>query len=153
MPPPYSGGMSALTLSTTLEPHGPAAAILLTEEQVAQLGGGKTPPVLVTIGDHTARLRVGRMGGEIMIGFSKAARAQFGIEPGQAVEARIELDAAERTVDVPAALAAALDDAGLRAAFDALSFTNRKEAARSVAEAKQEATRDRRIAKVLDGLR
>ncbi|MBO3665171.1 YdeI/OmpD-associated family protein, partial [Microbacterium stercoris] len=135
--------MTALTLSTTLEPHGPAAAILLTEEQVAQLGGGKTPPVLVTIGDHTGRLRVGRRAGEIMIGFSKAARAEFGVEPGQAIEARIELDAAERTVDVPAELAEALDGAGLRAAFDALSFTLRKEAARSVADAKQEATRHR----------
>ncbi|WP_236014516.1 YdeI/OmpD-associated family protein [Microbacterium stercoris] len=57
------------------------------------------------------------------------------------------------TVDVPAELAEALDGAGLRAAFDALSFTLRKEAARSVADAKQEATRHRRIEKVLDTLR
>jgi len=145
--------MSALTLDTVLEPRGPAAAILLTDEQVEQLGGGRTPPVRVTIGGRTARLRVGRMGGETMIGFSKAARGELGIEPGERVEARIELDAAERTVDLPAELAAALDAEGLRAAFDAQSFTNRKEAARSVAEAKQDATRERRIAKILDTLR
>ncbi|MFS0853856.1 YdeI/OmpD-associated family protein [Microbacterium sp. 179-I 3D4 NHS] len=66
----------------------------------------------------------------------------------------IRLDAGERTVDEPAALTAALDaDPALRTAFDALTYSVRKEHARSVAEAKQDATRDRRIAKIIDALR
>ncbi|MDQ0728182.1 YdeI/OmpD-associated family protein [Microbacterium sp. W4I20] len=66
----------------------------------------------------------------------------------------IRLDAAERTVDVPDELAAALDaDPTVRAAFDALSYSVRKEHARTVADAKQDATRERRIAKIVDGLR
>ncbi|WP_203136946.1 YdeI/OmpD-associated family protein [Microbacterium sp. JZ31] len=146
--------MGALTLSTTIRSYGPAAAILLTEDQIAQLGRAKSPPVVVTIGERRARLRVGRMGGDILIGFSKAARAELGIEAGDEVEARIELDAAERAVEVPDELAAALDaEPGLREAFDALAYSRRKEAARSVAEAKQDATRERRIAKVLESLR
>ena len=40
-----------------------------------------------------------------------------------------------------------------KAAFDALSFTHRKEYARAVAEAKREETRDRRVAKTLEKLR
>lgn len=146
--------MSELRLHTVLTGRGPAAAILLSDEQVASFGAGKTFPVAVTIGGRTARLRVARMGGENMIGFTKAVRADLGLEIGQDVDAVIRVDAAERTVDVPRELAAALDaDPALRAAFDALSYSARKEHARTVADAKQEATRERRIAKIVDGLR
>lgn len=146
--------MSELRLHTVLTGRGPAAAILLSDEQVAALGGGKAFPVVVTIGGRTARLRVARMGGENMIGFSKAVRTELGIEAGQEVDAVIRVDAAERTVDVPPELAAAVDtDSALRTAFDALSYSTRKEHARTVAEAKQDATRERRIAKIVESLR
>ncbi len=146
--------MSELHVHTVLEPRGPAAAILLSDEQVAGFGAGKAFPVAVTIGGRTARLRLARMGGENMIGFSKATRAELALEIGQEVDAVIAVDAGERTVDVPPALAEALDaDPALRAAFDALSYSIRKEHARSIAEAKQESTRERRLAKVLEALR
>lgn len=146
--------MSELRLHTVLTGRGPAAAIQLTDEQVASFGAGKTFPVAVTIGGRTARLRLARMGGENLIGFSKAVRADLGVEIDQEVDAVIRLDTAERTVDVPAALGEALDaDPALRAAFDALSPSARKEHARAVAEAKQPATRERRIAKIVEGLR
>lgn len=146
--------MGALTLTTTIQSYGPAAAILLTEEHIAQLGGTKSPPIVVTIGGRSARLRVGRMGGDILVGLSKAARAELGVGAGDEVAAHIALDEHERTVEVPVELAAALDaEAGLREAFDALAYSTRKEAARSVAEAKQDATRERRIAKILESLR
>lgn len=146
--------MSELRLHTVLTGRGPAAAIQLTDEQVASFGAGKTFPVAVTIGGRTARLRLARMGGENLIGFSKAVRADLGVEIDQEVDAVIRLDTAERTVDVPAALTEALDtDPALRAAFDALSPSARKEHARAVAEAKQPATRERRIAKIVEGLR
>lgn len=146
--------MSELRLHTTLEGRGPAAAIVLTDEQVASFGAGKTFPVAVTIADRTARLRLARMGGANMIGFSKAVRTDLGLEIGQEVDAVIRLDAAERPVEVPPSLAKALDDdPALRAAFDALSYSARKEHARSVADAKQEATRERRVEKVVEALR
>lgn len=146
--------MSELRLHTTLEGRGPAAAIILTDEQVASFGAGKAFPVAVTIDGRTARLRLARMGGQNLIGFSKAVRADLGVEIGQEVDAVIAVDAAERAVEVPPALADALDaDPGLRAAFDALSYSTRKEHARSVAEAKQDATRDRRVEKIVESLR
>lgn len=145
--------MSELRLHTVLTGRGPAAAILLSDEQVASLGAGKAFPVAVTISGRTARLRLARMGSENMIGFSKAVRGDLGLEIDQEIDAVIRVDSAERTVDVPAELAAALDaDPALRTAFDALSYTVRKEHARSVTEAKQEATRERRIAKIVDSL-
>ncbi|MGN7950558.1 YdeI/OmpD-associated family protein [Microbacterium sp. 22215] len=146
--------MSELRLHTTLEGRGPAAAIILTDEQVASFGAGKAFPVAVTIDGRTARLRLARMGGQNMIGFSKAVRAELGVEIDQEVDAVIRVDSAEREVEVPPALSAALDaDPALRAAFDALSYSARKEHARTVAEAKQEATRDRRVEKIVEALR
>lgn len=145
--------MTELRLHTVLTGRGPAAAILLTDEQVASFGAGKAFPVAVTIDGRTARLRLARMGDENLIGFSKAVRTELGLEIGQEIDAVIRVDSAERTVDIPAELAAALDaDPAVRARFDALSYSVRKEHARSVAEAKQDATRERRIAKVLDAL-
>ncbi len=146
--------MSELRLHTTLVRRGPAAALLLDDEQVASLGAGKTFPVAVTIDGRTARLRLARMGGENMIGFNKAVRAEMGLDIDQEVDAVVTVDAAERTVEVPPALAAALDaDPTVRAAFDALSYSARKEHARSVADAKQDATRDRRVASIVETLR
>lgn len=146
--------MSELRLHTTLEGRGPAAAIILTDEQVASFGADKTFPVAVTIDGRSARLRLARMGGQNMIGFSKAVRADLGVEIDQEVDAVIRLDSAEREVEIPPALAEALDvDPALRTAFDALSYSARKEHARSVAEAKQDATRDRRVEKIVEALR
>lgn len=141
-----------LHLHTTLEPRGPAAAIVLSDAQVEELGGGARAAVTVTIGDASARLRLGRMGGENLVGLSKAARAELGVEIGQEVDVVVALDSAERTIELPQALAAALEDAGLRPAFDALAPSRRKAYATSVSDAKTDATRERRVAKVVTEL-
>ncbi len=143
----------SLTLQTTIEARGPAAAIVLTDDQVTELDAGKTGPVTVTIAGTTARLRLARMGGENLIGMSKAVRAQLGVQAGDQVTAEIAPDRAERTVDVPPELASALDEAGLTEAFAAWSYSRRKEAARGVAEAKAAETKTRRVVKVLEALR
>lgn len=142
-----------LELETTLEPFGPACAIFLTDDQVASLSAARTPPVVVTIDGRSQRLRVARMGGQNCIGLSKSARSALGVQIGDRVRARVELDTAERTVEVPPELAGALDTAGLREDFDALSYTRRKELAAGVSGAKKPETRDRRIARALDELR
>lgn len=144
----------ALHVHTVLPRNGPATAIELTDEQVEELGGGKRAAVRVTIAGRTARLRLGVMAGRNLIGMSKAARAELGVEIGDEVDAAIELDVDERTVDVPDDLAVALDaEPQVRAAFDALAPSRRKEMARSVADAKRPETREKRIAAALDALR
>ncbi len=147
-------GMTELHLNTTLEAHGPAAAIILTDEQVASLGAGKAFPVVVDFGDRSIRLRLARMGGQNMIGFSKAARTEAGVEPGEQIEVTIRVDSEERVIEVPPALAEALDaDPAVRASFENLAPSKRKEMARQIAEAKQDETRQRRLEKVLESLR
>lgn len=145
--------MNELTLRTTLQPMGPAGAIVLDDAQVSLLSTAKAFPVTVTIGDRTARLRLMRMDGRNLIGFSKATRAELGVRLGDEFDVVIAPDTAERTVEIPEALAAALaSDPAVKATYDALSFTRRKEIARSIAEAKQEATRERRLAKAIEEL-
>src|SRR5699024_1162494 len=125
-----------LTLQTTIQARGPAAAIVLTDDQVATLGVGKAGPVTVTIAGTTARLRLARMGGENMIGMSKAVRAQLSVRAGDQVEAQIAPDRAERTADLPPELTAALEAAGRTEAFRPRAYSRRKAATRRVAEGK-----------------
>lgn len=146
--------MTSLTLTTALEPQGPAAAIVLTDDQVAELGGGRRAAVRVTIGDRTARLRLATMGGQNLIGLSKAARAELGVDIGDELTATIELDETPREVDVPPDLAAALAaDPVAAQGFDGLAYSHRKEYAVWVADAKREETRQRRVAQAIERLR
>jgi hypothetical protein len=143
--------VGTIRIRAVLEPYGPAAAVLLTDEQVAEIGeGAKSPPVRITVDGRTVAGRIARRGGSALIGFSRATRADAAIEPGETYDFEIALDDAPREVDVPPALTAALDgDAAARQAFDGLAYTHRKEFARWVAEAKRDETRDRRVAETL----
>jgi hypothetical protein len=146
--------VGALTIDTTLQPRGPAAAVVLSDEQVGQIGEGKKVfPVTATINAYAWRGRVARMGGENLIGLSKEHRTGAGVQIGEAVTVAIALDEAPRAVDVPPALQAALahDPEALRI-YDGLAFTHRKEFARWVAEAKKPATRDGRVTRVVEML-
>jgi hypothetical protein len=146
---------STLRLTARLEKRGPAGASLLSDEQVTTLGAGaKVFPVLVTIAGTTLRLRLARMGGENLIGLSRAARAQAGVEVGDEVDVAIAADTAPRTIEVPEDLAAALAaDPAARAAFDALAPSPRKEYVRRVTEAKRAQTRAQRVATTIERVR
>ena len=145
--------MSSLTLSTELVARGPAAAIVLTDDQVAELSDKKVFPVTVTIGDRSFAGRVARMGGENLVGLSKAARQQLQVEVGQHIEVTLSPDDAPRAVELPPELVAAFEqNPAARDAFEALSPSRRKELARTVAEAKKPETRTRRVDAVLAGL-
>jgi Bacteriocin-protection, YdeI or OmpD-Associated/Domain of unknown function (DUF1905) len=143
-----------LRLRATFEPRGPAAAIVLTDEQVTALGGGKVFPVRVTAKGVTITARVARMGGENLLGFSKKSRADLGVEIGDTMDVVIALDTAPPEVAVPPALATALaEDAAVQAAFDALAPSHRKEFARWIEEAKRDETRRSRVEQTVQLLR
>ena len=144
-----------LNIAATVEPRGPAGAFLLTDDQVAALGGGrKAFPVRVSVNGTTLSLRLARMGGENMIGLSKAVRAQARVEIGSSYDIEIVLDEGERTVEVPADLAAALAaEPDAQASFQRMSYTHRKEYVRWITEAKKEATRADRVATTIEMVR
>ena len=155
--PPPSGTPDpprTLRLHARLEPVGPAAAFMLTDEQVAALGHGRTPPVRVRVGDRSVATRVGLRGAQYLVGLSKSARATLEVAPGDELDVEITLDEAPREIEIPAELARALSaDPAAKAAFDALAPSHRKEHARSVAEAVRDETRARRVDAVLSALR
>jgi len=141
-----------LHLTAILEPRGPAGGFAFTDEQVAAMGdGAKVFPVIVTINGAAIALRLARMGHENLVGFSKAARAQAGVELGDEVTFSITADLTPRSVEVPDDLAAALAAApAAEKAFAALAYSHRKEYVRWVTEAKREQTRADRIAKTVE---
>ena len=130
-----------------------ATGMSVPESVVAKLGAGKRPPVVVTINGYTYRTTIAPMGGRYLIGVSAEHRNGAGVQAGDKLTVSVELDTAPREVEVPKYLADALRKAGVRAAFDKLSYTHRKEHVRAIEDAKTDATRERRIAKAIEMLR
>src|SRR5690606_12894666 len=139
------------TFRTTLLLEGKTATgIKVPAELVASLGSHKRPPVRVTIGSYTYRSTVAAYGDVFMLPVSAENREAAGIKAGDEIEVTIELDTEPCTVEVPNDLATALTEKpGAREAFDALSYTMRKEYVRQVETAKAQATRERRIAGIV----
>jgi Bacteriocin-protection, YdeI or OmpD-Associated/Domain of unknown function (DUF1905) len=146
--------MGSVHITTTLVPRGPAAAVVLDDEQVATVGeGAKRFPVRATVNGFSWHTTVTPMRGETLLGLNREVRESAGVQAGDTVEVVIELDTAPREIDVPETLASALAaDNAAKTAFEALSFTHRKEFARWVADAKREETRDRRVSQAIQML-
>ncbi|MCU1416858.1 MAG: hypothetical protein JWP32_1032 [Schumannella sp.] len=142
------------TFTTTLMQSGNNVGIEIPDEVVAELGG-KRVPVLVTIdGGYTYRNTTAVMNGKSLVGVSAEHRAASGVAGGQVVEITMVRDDGPREVEVPSALAAALDaDPVAAAAWQKLAYSHRKAHARAISEAKGDDTRDRRVAKALALLR
>lgn len=137
------------SFDTVIRGFGNNAGIEVPPENLAALGSSKRPPVVVTIGSYTYRSTAGVMGGRTLISLPKAHRDASGLKAGDEVTVTLTLEEGPRQVSVPPELAAALESAGLRANFDGLAYSKRKEFARLVAEAKAEATPARRIEKIV----
>lgn len=123
-------------------------------EIVDGFGRGTRVPVVVTIdGGYTYRNTIASMGGRFLISFSAAVRAATGRGAGDEIEVTLALDEAPRTVEVPPALADALAaDPDAARAWATLSVSRQRAHALSVEGAKTDATRTRRVQKVLDEL-
>lgn len=128
--------------------------IPVPESVVEALDRGKRIPVVVTLNGYSYRSSIVFYTGRFLISLSAENRAGAGgIAAGDVVEVDVEVDDQPREVELPPALASALAaDADAAAAFASLSYTNKKRLATSVAEAKTDATRDRRVAKALEEL-
>jgi hypothetical protein len=123
-------------------------------EVVAALGGGKRPPITITLNGHTWKSRVAIMRGRHLLGLSNANRQAAGVSTGDEVEVDIELDTEPRVVVEPEDLTRALDaDPAARAAYDRLAYSHRRMHVRAIESARRPETRDRRIEDVLATLR
>jgi hypothetical protein len=129
-----------------------ATGIEVPADVVQALGPGKRPPVVVTVGGHTYRTTVAPMGGAFWIPLAAEHREAAGVAAHQEVDVTVEPDTAPREVQLPDDLAAAFDGP-VRATFDALAYSHRKEWVRWVEEAKKPETRTARIEKTVASVR
>ncbi len=144
-----------VTFTTTVQKDAGSSAtgLQVPPEAVAALGTQKRVKVKATLNGYSYRSTVAPYNGVFMLPLSAEHREAAGVQAGQEVQVTLELDTEPRVVEVPTDLAAALAaKRGARTAFDALSYTARKEHVRQVTDAKSPETRSRRIAKIVASL-
>jgi hypothetical protein len=140
------------SFTTTLFLDGNNVGIEVPEDVVESFDAGKRVPVIVTIAGYSYPSTIAVMGGRYLIPLAREHRVAAGLAGGETHEVTLVHDTSPRITPVPDDLAEALAAAGLRERFDALAPSHRKEHVRSVTDAKTDATRQRRIAKVVEAL-
>jgi len=139
-----------MKFSTTMFQVGNNTSIEVPLDVVAALGAGKRPAVVVNANGNEYRSTVAPMGGKYLLPFSAERREASGIRGGDDNDVELTLDTAPRTVEIPDDLQSALKSSPTAAAaWDKLSYTDKKEHVRSVLDAKKAETRTRRIAAVV----
>lgn len=121
----------------------------------ASLGLKGMPKIQAVIAGVPYRGSLMPMGdGTYCLGVLKSIQEGAGVGLGDTIEVLIELDTEPRSVEPPTDLAQVLNrDRRAAAAWAKLSFTNQKEIARSLEEAKKPETRERRLKAAVARLR
>jgi len=111
-------------------------------------------PVKVTLNGYTYRSTIAAMGLPPCIPLRRSNREAAGLEGGETLEVRLDLDTDARTVKPPADLAKALKAAPPAwTRWRELSYSHQREHAEAVEGAKKPETRARRIAAAVRAIR
>ena len=146
--------MPPVSFSTIVQPDPDGVLLIEVPAHVmAALSEKKRIPVNVTLNGISYRSTIAVYGGKFYIPARKEIRDAAKLASGKRAHVTLEADTGARTVMVPSDLAKALSAAKLRQAFDALSFTRRKEHVAAVTEAKRPETRVARVENVVKSLR
>lgn len=128
-------------------PDSSATYVLVPAAVMKTFGGRVRVPVRMTINGVEHRTTICSMGMGPMLGVPAAVRSAAGVERGRRITVELDVDADERTVEVPRDLARALK-AAERRTFDDMAYSHRKEYVLWVEDAKRPETRARRIEQV-----
>jgi len=145
-----------IVLETTVEKSDDSAACGIrveTPDVVRWFGRKSRVPVVATINGYSYRSSLSPMGGCHLLPVNGEVRKAAGVAGGDRVTLALREDREERTIDVPDDLAQGLAKAKMRAAFDKMAFTHRKEWVRAVLDAKRPETRAKRIADCVAAMR
>jgi hypothetical protein len=135
---------------STLAATGNNTGIVVPEEVIDQLGGGRKPAVAVNVNGYEYRNTVGVMGGKYMISVSAAVRKDTGLKAGDPIHVVLTLADQPREVIVPEDFAAALSgEPAAKAFFGALSNSLQRFHVDNINGAKTPETRQRRIDKAV----
>ena len=145
---------ASVAFDTTVTASGNNTGIVVPDEIIEQLGGGRRPGVVVNVNGYEYRNTVGVMGGKHMISISAAVRKDTGLKAGDPIRVVLTLADGPREVTVPDDLAAALSaDPAAEAFFGKLSSSLQRYHVDNVNAAKTTETRQRRIDKAVTLLR
>ncbi|WP_158231283.1 YdeI/OmpD-associated family protein [Bradyrhizobium sp. C9] len=139
--------MTSKTYEATIVLEGSTCFIPVTFDPKVVFGKVRAP-VLVTLNGCTYRSTIASMGGQVCIPLRKSNREAAGLKGGETLQVTLELDAEQRTVDVPPDLDKALPPAA-RARWDRLSYTQQRECVEAINAARKPDTRARRIAQTV----
>ena len=140
----------AVTFETTLAGSGGKTGVVIPEDVIGRLGGGRRPAVHVEVNGHAYRSTVAVMGGRYMVGVNADVRTATGLAAGDPVTVALTLATTARDVDMPQELIDALAaDEQARAFFGTLSNSLQRLHADSINAAKTEQTRQRRVEKAM----
>jgi len=137
------------------DPTGAGTFVLVPRKLHEELGLKGRPKIQAVIAGHPYRGSLMQMGdGTYCLGVLKSIQQAAGVKRGDTITVELELDTAPRTIEPPRDLAKLLArDKKAAAAWDRLSFTNKKEIAGGLEEAKKPETRERRLRVALEKLR
>ena len=130
-----------------------ATGIEVPAEIVSSLNSGKKPAVKVSINGYEYRSTIAVMGGKFMIPVSAEHRIGANIKGGDSLTVSLELDTEPRILEIPADLAAALEqNKKAKAKFEQLSYSQKRIHTLSVEGTKNPETRAKRILKAIEAL-
>jgi Domain of unknown function (DUF1905)/Bacteriocin-protection, YdeI or OmpD-Associated len=133
---------------------GVVAAITPPVDVIEWFGTRARVPIRGTINGFPFRSSLMPCGSSRMMPVNKTLCQGAGVQPGDVVDVVMERDVAERTVEAPPELEKELGKSKVaRERWDGLAFTHKKEMANSISGAKQEETKKRRLAKVMQVLK
>jgi Bacteriocin-protection, YdeI or OmpD-Associated/Domain of unknown function (DUF1905) len=120
---------------------------------VRQEFGKARPPVKISINGYSYRSTVCVYGGKYLVPVRKNRQEAAGVKPGDTVKIIVATDVEARTVEPPPDLKVALSqNASAKVRWEKLSFTQKRELAEAILEAKKPETRLRRVQKTLEML-
>jgi hypothetical protein len=145
--------MSSKTFKTTIVREGSMCFVPLTFDPKTVFGKVRAP-VKVTLNGHTYRSTIAAMGGPPCIPLRKSNREAAGLEGGETLEVRLDLDTAPREAVPPADFVKTLKATpGAWERWRELSYSHQREHVEAIEDAKKPETRARRIARAADAIR
>lgn len=135
-----------MTFQTKIVRDGSMCFIPLTFDPKPVFGKVRAP-VKVTLNGYTYRSTIAAMGGPACVPLRKSNREAAGLEGGETITVRLDLDTEKREVNPPPDLLRALRavPGGLEQ-WRALSYTHQREHVEAIEQAKKPETRERRVA-------
>jgi len=136
------------------DPTGTGTFVRIPREVAEKLGLKGRPKIQGMIAGHPYRGSLMPTADGFCLGVLKAIQQSAGVSRGDTITVELDVDTAARVIEAPADLARMLaGDKKAAARWEKLSYTNKREIAMSLVDAKKPETRERRLAAVMDRLR